>query len=103
MGVSELTGLPRRKCKDILKSKDDLKHRGTENTEEGGGRREDGGGRTEEGGRRRGRESYKRVLLKHGLREPCYGTRISDMEKIVKRDFEEQVSSQSLVLFVFGR
>lgn len=60
-----------------------------------------GGGRTEEGGRRR--ESYKRVLLKHRLREPCYGTRISDMEKIVKRDFEEQVSSQSPVFFVFGR
>ena len=42
MGVSELTGLPRRKCKDILKSKDDLKHRGTEDTEEGGRRREEG-------------------------------------------------------------
>ena len=87
MGVSELTGLPRRKCKEVLKCKDVLKHRGTENTEEGGRRR----------------ESYKRVLLKHGLREPCYSTRISDMEKIVKRDSEEQVSSQSLVLFVFGR
>ncbi len=57
MRLSELTGLPRRKCKDILKSKDDLKHRGTEDTEEGGGR-----------GRR---GSYKRVLLKHGPREPC--------------------------------
>ena len=65
MGLSELTGLPRRKCKDVLQCKEVLKHRGTENTEEGGGSRR--------------RESYKRVLLKHGLREPCYGTKISGM------------------------
>lgn len=32
-----------------------------------------------------GGESYKRVLLKHGVSEPCYGTKISDMQKIVKR------------------
>ena len=32
-----------------------------------------------------GTESYKRVLLKHGVSEPCYGTKISDMQKIVKR------------------
>jgi len=32
-----------------------------------------------------GAESYKRVLLKHGVPEPCYGTKISDMQKIVKR------------------
>ena len=38
MGLSELTGLPRRKCKDVLQCKEVLKHRGTENTEEGGGR-----------------------------------------------------------------
>jgi hypothetical protein len=37
MGLSELTGLPRRKCKDVLQCKEVLKHRGTENTEEGGG------------------------------------------------------------------
>ena len=43
MGLSELTGLPRRKCKDVLQCKEVLKHRGTENTEEGGGRRDEGG------------------------------------------------------------
>lgn len=32
-----------------------------------------------------GSESYKRVLLKHGVSEPFYGTKISDMQKIVKR------------------
>jgi len=32
-----------------------------------------------------GSDSYKRVLLKHGVQEPCYGTKISDMQKIVKR------------------
>ena len=32
-----------------------------------------------------GADSYKRVLLKHGVQEPCYGTKISDMQKIVKR------------------
>jgi 3-methyladenine DNA glycosylase AlkD len=32
-----------------------------------------------------GGESYKRILLRHGVQEPCYGTKISDMQKIVKR------------------
>lgn len=32
-----------------------------------------------------GTESYKRVLLKHGVHEPCFGTKIADMQKIVKR------------------
>jgi 3-methyladenine DNA glycosylase AlkD len=32
-----------------------------------------------------GADSYKRVLLKHGVQEPCYGAKISDMQKIVKR------------------
>ena len=32
-----------------------------------------------------GSESYKRVMLKHGAKEPIYGTKIGDMQKIVKR------------------
>lgn len=32
-----------------------------------------------------GTPTYKRVLLKHGVQEPCYGAKISDMQKIVKR------------------
>lgn len=32
-----------------------------------------------------GTESYKRVMIKHGAREPIYGTKIGDMQKIVKR------------------
>ena len=35
--------------------------------------------------RQLGRDSYKRVLLKHGIQEPCFGVKISDMQKIVKR------------------
>lgn len=32
-----------------------------------------------------GSESYKRVIFKHGVGEPCYGVKIGDMQKIVKR------------------
>lgn len=32
-----------------------------------------------------GSESYKRVIFKHGVQEPCYGAKIGDMQKIVKR------------------
>ena len=32
-----------------------------------------------------GRESYKKVLLNHGIKEPCYGVKIEDMKKIQKR------------------
>lgn len=32
-----------------------------------------------------GTESYRRVMLRHGVREPYFGVRISDMQKIVKR------------------
>jgi hypothetical protein len=32
-----------------------------------------------------GSESYKRVIFKHGVSEPCYGVKIGDMQKIVKR------------------
>jgi 3-methyladenine DNA glycosylase AlkD len=38
-----------------------------------------------------GRESYKRVMLKHGAREPLYGVAIAELKKIqkrVKRDHE---------------
>jgi hypothetical protein len=31
-----------------------------------------------------GSESYKRVILKHGVEEPCWGVKISDLQKIVK-------------------
>ena len=32
-----------------------------------------------------GSESYKRVIFKHGVKDPCYGVKIGDMQKIVKR------------------
>lgn len=32
-----------------------------------------------------GSESYKRVIFKHGVKEPCFGVKISDLQKIVKR------------------
>lgn len=32
-----------------------------------------------------GRGSYKNVLLKHGVREPCLGVKIADLKKIQKR------------------
>ena len=32
-----------------------------------------------------GSDSYKRVIFKHGVKEPCYGVKIGDMQKIVKR------------------
>lgn len=35
--------------------------------------------------KRLGSDGYMRVLLNHGIREPCFGVRISEMKKIVKR------------------
>ena len=32
-----------------------------------------------------GSESYKRVLFNHGAQDPCFGVKISDLQKIVKR------------------
>jgi 3-methyladenine DNA glycosylase AlkD len=32
-----------------------------------------------------GRDSYKRVLFNHGVKEPCFGVKISDLKKIQKR------------------
>jgi len=32
-----------------------------------------------------GSDSYKRVIFKHGVQEPCYGVKIGDLQKIVKR------------------
>ena len=32
-----------------------------------------------------GSESYKRVIFRHGVQEPCFGVKIGDMQKIVKR------------------
>jgi len=32
-----------------------------------------------------GSDSYKRVIFKHGIKEPCFGVKISDLQKIVKR------------------
>jgi 3-methyladenine DNA glycosylase AlkD len=32
-----------------------------------------------------GSDSYKRVMFNHGVREPCFGVKIGDMQKIVKR------------------
>ena len=32
-----------------------------------------------------GRDSYKKVIFNHGVKEPCFGVKISDMQKIRKR------------------
>lgn len=32
-----------------------------------------------------GSDSYKRVMFNHGTREPCFGVKISDLQKIVRR------------------
>ena len=32
-----------------------------------------------------GRDSYKKVLLNHGVQEPCFGVKIGDLKKIQKR------------------
>ena len=32
-----------------------------------------------------GSDSYKRVIFNHGVKEPCFGVKISDLQKIVKR------------------
>jgi len=32
-----------------------------------------------------GKESYKKVLLKHGIEEPCFGVKIEELKKIQKR------------------
>lgn len=32
-----------------------------------------------------GSESYKRVIFNHGVKEPCFGVKIGDLQKIVKR------------------
>jgi 3-methyladenine DNA glycosylase AlkD len=32
-----------------------------------------------------GSEGYKRVIFNHGVTEPCFGVKISDLQKIVKR------------------
>ena len=32
-----------------------------------------------------GSDSYKRVIFKHGVKEPCFGVKISELQKIVKR------------------
>jgi 3-methyladenine DNA glycosylase AlkD len=32
-----------------------------------------------------GSDSYKRVIFNHGIKEPCFGVKISDLQKIVKR------------------
>jgi 3-methyladenine DNA glycosylase AlkD len=32
-----------------------------------------------------GQDSYKKVLLNHGIQEPCYGVKIEEMKKIQKR------------------
>jgi hypothetical protein len=32
-----------------------------------------------------GRESYKQVIFHHGIKEPCYGVKVSELQKIRKR------------------
>ena len=32
-----------------------------------------------------GSDSYKRVMFNHGVKEPLFGVKISDLQKIVKR------------------
>ena len=33
-----------------------------------------------------GSESYRRIMLNHGVREPCFGVKISELKKIQKRE-----------------
>lgn len=35
-----------------------------------------------------GKESYKKVLLNHGVKEPFYGVKIEDLKKIQKRKLQ---------------
>ncbi len=35
--------------------------------------------------RKLGRDSYKKVLFNHGVKEPCFGVKIEDLKKIQKR------------------
>ena len=38
-----------------------------------------------------GSDSYKRVMFNHGVKEPCFGVKISDLQKIqkrIKRDYQ---------------
>ena len=32
-----------------------------------------------------GSDSYKRVVFNHGVKEPCFGVKVSDLQKIQKR------------------
>ena len=32
-----------------------------------------------------GQESYKKVLLNHGVKEPCFGVKIEELKKIQRR------------------
>ena len=32
-----------------------------------------------------GRDNYKKVLLNHGVKDPCFGVKIEDLKKIQKR------------------
>jgi len=32
-----------------------------------------------------GSDSYKKVIFNHGVKEPCFGVKVSDLQKIVKR------------------
>ncbi len=32
-----------------------------------------------------GRDSYKKVLLNHGVKEPCFGVKVEDLKKIQRR------------------
>jgi 3-methyladenine DNA glycosylase AlkD len=47
-----------------------------------------------------GSESYKRILMKHGVKEPCFGAKIGDMQKIVKRIKKDY--QLSLLLYASG-
>jgi 3-methyladenine DNA glycosylase AlkD len=33
-----------------------------------------------------GSDSYKRVIFNHGVKEPCFGVKVGDLQKIVKRN-----------------
>src|SRR5262249_54365 len=48
----------------------------------------------------RGSESIKKVLMKHGAREPIYGVRVEDLKKIQKRI--ERDHDLALKLFATG-
>jgi len=42
-----------------------------------------------------GDQGYKKILLNHGVKEPCFGVKIEDLKKIQKRKDGESLRSRT--------